>query len=597
MQKPVKAHEGDEASIVDMAIVSPILGLLGFEPAERVYNRQKVDGRPDFAPRDALYGTCFIVEDKSTSLPLDFDLTNPESHLSQLIGYMRSANALLGLLTNGVQLTGWRLTTGDQARCIIDIHLPSAITEWAQGSASTLSHALEQSFRDLFDLYDKTTFTDPDRLEKEIAIKLEEWNAQALSLTGENSNQAALVEALQSLIKDLQMDARRILEEHFARYAEFTEKMYRFSDDDPEPATRQFKPLRERIVSILQANFQVIWGLEEADILAVQGILNELERDARLFASPREIEQKVLVIINAARQRKYEARPRLARPMESLDLEEFRAFSHPLKLYIANCFTWHQRQAELRQNYREDMRVYDDYTAWKALVQETMLGELDEGRCRDEFALQTAYVVFIRLLLIRVCEDKGVFPHRFLSDGGLEHWQRDIERYFIFARGNPYSPLLNMAYDNAQNIYAHFFTGRELFNWYQLDKKRFILTLYQLGRFNFADVDSDIIGTIYNTYVNREEKRNKGQYYTPREVVYYILDNVGYAGQNIIGPQKRLIDPACGSGSFLVTAARRLVAAYQGTKEQVDDPVAVLERVQQSLLALTSIRLPVTWPK
>ena len=58
---------------------------------------------------------------------------------------------------------------------------------------------------------------------------------------------------------------------------------------------------------------------------------------------------------------------------------------------------------------------------------------------------------------------------------------------------------------------------------------------------------------------------------------------MGYNGRNIIGSNKRLIDPACGSGSFLVSAARRLIAAYQGTKAQVDDPVTVLERVQQNL--------------
>jgi hypothetical protein len=56
-------RSGDEASIVDMAIVGPLLGLLGFEPAERVYNQQRQNGRPDFAPADPLYGTCFIVED------------------------------------------------------------------------------------------------------------------------------------------------------------------------------------------------------------------------------------------------------------------------------------------------------------------------------------------------------------------------------------------------------------------------------------------------------------------------------------------------------------------------------------------------------
>lgn len=199
---------------------------------------------------------------------------------------------------------------------------------------------------------------------------------------------------------------------------------------------------------------------------------------------------------------------------------------------------------------------------WALLVKETMLGGLNEEQRREEFALQAAYVVFIRLLLIRICEDKGIFPGRFISDGGLKHWQGDIERYFVFATGNPYDPLLDMAYANAQNIYAHFFTGRELFNWYRLDRQHFIMALHRLSHFNFEGVDSDIIGTIYNTYVNRKEKREKGQYYTPPAIVNYILDAVGYNGTAIIGSNKRLIDPACGSGSFLVAAAKRFVAVF-----------------------------------
>ena len=199
-----------------------------------------------------------------------------------------------------------------------------------------------------------------------------------------------------------------------------------------------------------------------------------------------------------------------------------------------------------------------------------------------EFALQAAYVVFIRLMLIRVCEDKGILKNRLLSDGGLKHWQDNIERYYQFATGNPYEPLLDIAFENAQNIYAHFFTGRELFNWYALDRMRFIRVLFQLSRFNFIDVDADLIGTIYNTYVERPEKKQKGQYYTPPEIVRYILDETGYvSGPDILGPDKRLIDPACGSGTFLVEAARRLVAAYSEVSGA--NPRQLIDRVQDNL--------------
>src|SRR5579863_768196 len=65
-------RSGDEASVVDTAIVSPLLGLLGFEPAERVYNQQRQNDRPDFAPTIPVYDICFVVEDKSTALALTF---------------------------------------------------------------------------------------------------------------------------------------------------------------------------------------------------------------------------------------------------------------------------------------------------------------------------------------------------------------------------------------------------------------------------------------------------------------------------------------------------------------------------------------------
>src|SRR5581483_6738177 len=315
------------------------------------------------------------------------------------------------------------------------------------------------------------SFTNPCHLEQDIAANLNDWPMHALPLRAEDEHD--MVISLQTLVQELQQDARRLLDDHLRSYNIYRESTSRLSDIEPISASRY--------------------------------------------------------------------------------------------------------------DYRKDIEVYDDYATWKSLVQETMLGKLDEAERRDEFALQAAYVVFIRLLLIRVCEDKGVFKHRFLSDGGLQHWQEDIQRYYIFARGNRYSPLLNMAYDNAQNVYAHFFTGRELFNWYELNEERFIKTLYQLSRFNFSHVDSDIIGTIYNTYVNREEKRNKGQYYTPPKIIDYILDQVGYTGINVIGANKRLIDPACGSGSFLVTAAKRLIATYRTRQGAASDAQSILTRVQQSL--------------
>ena len=577
LNRPDSQRSGDEASIVDTVISSPLLGLLGFEPGERVYNQQHLGERPDFAPRDPIYGTCFIVEDKSTSLSLTFDLSDPNSHLSQLRGYMKEVH--LGLLLNGKQLTAWQFNHPNYPQRLIDLDIIGLIEEWTQGSLSTRN---QKALEDLFSLFHKESFASLHRLEKELALDEIEWQQQALLLGNGSDNEAILVESLQSLVKNLQGNARQLLERHLANYDEYQHKIRVIEDDSIESAIQEIQKLRERVLNSL-SQIQNLVGLMEDEKIAITTIFSELERDARVYSSPKELFKKILEILNGAFIRHHANKKKIPKPPINLE-GGYENFSIELVPYVQKVFAWHQRQAKLRQDYQADIRVHDDYLVWTAIVQETMLGGLEEEQKQGEFALQAAYVIFIRLLLIRVCEDKGVFPNRFVSDGGVKNWQSNIERYWIFATGNPYSPLLDMAYNNAQNIYAHFFTGRELFNWFVLDRLQLVMTLHQLSRFNFAKVDSDIVGTVYSTYVNRKEKKEKGQYYTPSEIVNYILDEVGYQkGGAIIGDKKRLIDPACGSGSFLVAAAKRLVETYKGNAKEVEDPVSVLNKVRDNL--------------
>jgi tRNA1(Val) A37 N6-methylase TrmN6 len=62
------------------------------------------------------------------------------------------------------------------------------------------------------------------------------------------------------------------------------------------------------------------------------------------------------------------------------------------------------------------------------------------------------------------------------------------------------------------------------------------------------------LGPLYQDLFPRPLRRQLGEYYTPDWLARHVLDQVGYTGQ----PTQRLLDPACGSGTFLVMALRRL---------------------------------------
>jgi type I restriction enzyme M protein len=569
LKKLVSERSGDEASVVDTAIVNPLLELLGFEAHECVYNQQKSGGdRPDFAPCLAGGTTCFIVENKSTTVPLG------AKELEQLRRYVLHSGVFYGILTNGILLQAYRFE-GQDARPLLlfQLDIVTLIGAW---ELQQLTKENNRDLEALWTLFCRAEFAEPENLEKEMLVDEATWQAQAKPLGSDSESKGLLTEALRLLVERLFEGARRTLEEHLTQYSQFEKRIALLSDTEAE--TEQALDTLERLRLEVQRRWRTlatVIGANGADSERIDALLLRAEKDSRAFANPNLLKAAVLEVVQEAIKRKFAGK-------RGIGENERDQIGKAVDVYGSTVFAYHSRVAQLRQQYEASFQVANDYAVWQSLVQETMLGDLDESGKRDEFALQAAYVVFIRLLLIRVCEDKGIFPNRFLTNGGIEHWQECIRRYWRFASGNPYEPLLDMAYRNAQNIYAHFFTGRELFNWFVLDKPTLIRTLHQLARFNFAEADSDIVGDVYNSYLNRKEKKKRGQYYTPAEIVDYLLDGVGYiSGPMIIGANKRLLDPACGSGKFLVTAAKRLVDAYQKTDST--DPASLLERVRASL--------------
>jgi hypothetical protein len=64
----------------------------------------------------------------------------------------------------------------------------------------------------------------------------------------------------------------------------------------------------------------------------------------------------------------------------------------------------------------------------------------------------------------------------------------------------------------------------------------------------------DLFKRLYQNLVPREIRHKLGEYFTPDWLAELLLDEVGYDGN----PEKRILDPACGSGTFLVMLINRI---------------------------------------
>jgi len=211
---------------------------------------------------------------------------------------------------------------------------------------------------------------------------------------------------------------------------------------------------------------------------------------------------------------------------------------------------------EGRHRLEED-QTKEAFTRWKARHGFLLV----EQQAPEEFAAQTAYVLFVRLLLVRIAEDKGLLP-RMLTGGGAARWFLEVEPYYLGGA----RAFLSLVFGRAEReVYAHFF-AEGTFDWYRSSRPLALELLWKLAHYDFRDVDQDIIGHLYAHYATEEHRHHTGMYYTPPEVVDHILDRVGFHGKEVA--TATLLDPACGSGTFLVRAARRVLEAFREQDER-----------------------------
>ena len=102
-----------------------------------------------------------------------------------------------------------------------------------------------------------------------------------------------------------------------------------------------------------------------------------------------------------------------------------------------------------------------------------------------------------------------------------------------------------------------------------------------LAVYDLTKVDEDLLKELYENLVDREMKHDLGEVYTPDWLVELTLREADF------GRGKRLLDPACGSGTFLFTAVRLL--REQGLKGAtlVDEALQNIVGVDVHPLAVT----------
>ncbi len=89
--------------------------------------------------------------------------------------------------------------------------------------------------------------------------------------------------------------------------------------------------------------------------------------------------------------------------------------------------------------------------------------------------------------------------------------------------------------------------------------------------FDFSIIPVEFISNVYELFIGHEEQSNEGAYYTPLFLVQYIISQTVEKHLNISRTNYncKVLDPACGSGIFLVETLRNIIEKFNSLNPDI----------------------------
>lgn len=254
---------------------------------------------------------------------------------------------------------------------------------------------------------------------------------------------------------------------------------------------------------------------------------------------------------------------------------------------------------------------YKTSKTFKAFIdkeyEENGISSKEQQAWNDNFCHRASYTLLNKILFIRICEDKGFMlnpedyvagepkdPHigEKLSKIGLQKWANLVTNYTL-------GELVKFAFLDMKRSYSNIVLYKE--DKYEiLNPTNEELSLKYLGgdeetrqivvqfesvlnsivekldtnTFNFRNTDGNILGDVYEKFMDRETRKAIGQFYTPEFVIEYILNNTVAEADVVENPFVSVADIACGSGHFLIMAYDILREKFINSLEQLREKYA-----------------------
>ena len=252
-------------------------------------------------------------------------------------------------------------------------------------------------------------------------------------------------------------------------------------------------------------------------------------------------------------------------------------------LYLALAANDNPKVGTLFRQWRRQFQEVTGYDASggqldaRALAKSYAVKDPDPDIERLFFAIHTYYAIFIKLLALQVAH-YYLMPK--VGTGLAAAANYDPDRLCGYLARMERGGLL--AELGIRNFLEGDFFGWYLDVWSEPIEGALRRLIGDLADYSLVTLDvdpeetRDLLKRLYQNLMPRKLRHALGEYYTPDWLAERLLNQLGYDGN----PKWRLLDPACGSGTFLVLAIKR-VRAYAAEKglNEADVLEAILRNI------------------
>ncbi|MBD3351525.1 MAG: N-6 DNA methylase [Candidatus Lokiarchaeota archaeon] len=188
-------------------------------------------------------------------------------------------------------------------------------------------------------------------------------------------------------------------------------------------------------------------------------------------------------------------------------------------------------------------KSYKKNTEFRADINQKLRKEGFAVDLIDKFALQSAFIFLNRLFFIRLGEDYGFIPHRLYNPEYIANLYKFTKPASVYHQIASCFSEISVYFPRIYNdpLFDHI-------SYEDLEWERDVVAhiLEELMNYNFRQTEVDLLGEIYQKTLNKELRKLLGQFYTRTSIVNYMLHLLEDPDET-----KTILDPSCGSGSFL----------------------------------------------